>query len=195
MWLHKKKSSHAQDFKAHFAHTRTHTYVQLDTPHTCWVFRGSWAPFCLYLKMKGEEEERQAGGRGGGGIRGEEEEQVEEEGDGQRGRGQRKRADKEEEEEQGWRVIANSACSLLSSLLLSLSFVNRWVEVSDCEENQSVVMDGQTDTYILYIQLHTHTFTPLNRCSNLHALLLLIFPYDQIYVWYEYTSVCVCLCV
>lgn len=34
-----EKSSHAQDFKAHFvlSHTHAHTYVQLDTPHTCWV--------------------------------------------------------------------------------------------------------------------------------------------------------------
>lgn len=83
----------------HILHTYTHTYVQLDTLHTWWVFRGGSASFCLYLKMKGRGEERQVGGRGGG-IRGEDKEKMSKErgGDRHRGGGQRKREDEEEEE-------------------------------------------------------------------------------------------------
>lgn len=71
--------------------------------------------------MKGGEEERQARGRGGGGNRGEEEEELVEE---------RGREDKESRQRGRGAAEMKSACS-------HLCFVNRWVEVSDCEERQS----------------------------------------------------------
>lgn len=157
----------------HILHTHTHTYVQLDTPHTCWVFRGSWAPFCLYLKMKGGEEE--CGDRQEG-----EEEGLEERRKRRRGRGQRKRADKEEEEEQGWRVIANSARSHLSSLLLS--FVNRWVEVSDCDESQNGKKRGPTDTYIQCIHTGSHTWqhTHFHTTRQMQCFAFLVAPHSPL---------------
>lgn len=103
------------------SHSRTHTHVQLDTPHTCWVFRESRAPLCLHLEMKGGEEERRGGERGGG----------KQGGAGQRKGEQIKRKRRSEYEE--WQPT-------LPPLLLScvlISFVSRWVEVSDSNESQN----------------------------------------------------------
>lgn len=107
--------------------------------------------------------------------------------DGQRGRGQRKGADKEEEEEQWWRVTANSARSHLSSSSIPLFFVNRWVEVSDCDESQNGKKDRHIHTAHTHRQshmaTHTHRLSSPNRYSILHPLLFsptIIFSYDMI---------------
>lgn len=68
------------------------------------------------MRMKAGEEDRQAGGRGGKGVGGQE---------GQRGR------TKKESRQRG------RGGAEMKSARSHLFFVNRWVEVSDCDESQS----------------------------------------------------------
>lgn len=90
------------------------------------------------MRMKAGEEDRQAGGRGGRGVGGQE---------GQGGR------TKKESRQRG------RGGAEMKRARSHLFFVNRWVEVSDCDESQST-----TDTHAV----HTRALTS-KSWNTLHA--------------------------
>ena len=88
---------------------------------------------------------------------------------------------------------SDSQLCMLTPLLsssLPLSFVNRWVEVSDCDESQSKKKRDRQTNRLIHVVLNTSshswllkcTLAPAERCNTVHASLLSVSSFSSSYL-------------